>query len=163
VHLQYERLSQSVNIFQSFPILSHGLLCNLLSHKSISYPSSNSFVLTPPPTEDRRPRPSNTGGVRVFTMLFLRQVLLRSRGSLPPRGFVHKKLSSSSSSSQSSQTTAAEDLTSLPPQKKGLLYRMAPPKGGTDPPDAKFLAIAAVVGASCYYDWFVDPPRQQEE
>jgi hypothetical protein len=97
-------------------------------------------------------------------MLSSRRVFLRSRGSLPPGGFVIPKKrssSSSSSSSQSSQQTAAvEDPI---PKKKGFLYRMAPPKGGTDPPDAKFLAIAAVVGAAGFYAWFVDPPRQQDE
>ena len=40
---------------------------------------------------------------------------------------------------------------------------MAPPKGGTEVPDAKFLAIAAVVGVAGYYAWFVDPPRRREE
>ena len=40
---------------------------------------------------------------------------------------------------------------------------MAPPKGGTEPPDAKFLVIAAVVSVAGYYAWFVDPPTRQEQ
>ena len=54
-------------------------------------------------------------------------------------------------------TTAPPD----PPKKKGLLYRMAPPKGGTELPDAKFLAIASVVCVAGYYAWFVDPPKER--
>jgi hypothetical protein len=49
------------------------------------------------------------------------------------------------------------------PKKKGLLYRMAPPKGGTEPPDAKFLAVAVVVLSAGYYAWFVDPPKKKAQ
>ena len=38
------------------------------------------------------------------------------------------------------------------------LYRMAPPRGGTTAPDAKFMAVFAVVGSVGFYAWFVDPP-----
>lgn len=43
-----------------------------------------------------------------------------------------------------------------------LLYRMAPPRGGTAPPDAKFLAVFAVVGTAGLYAWFIDPPSKKE-
>jgi hypothetical protein len=39
-----------------------------------------------------------------------------------------------------------------------MLTKMAPPKGGTEPPDAKFLAFAALVGAAGFYAWFIEPP-----
>mmetsp|Transcript_20282 Transcript_20282/g.36799 ORF Transcript_20282/g.36799 Transcript_20282/m.36799 type:complete len:88 (+) Transcript_20282:56-319(+) len=42
-----------------------------------------------------------------------------------------------------------------PEKKKGLLYRMAPPKGGTEPPDAKFLVVASIVLGAGYYSWFI--------
>eukprot|EP00545_Synedropsis_sp_CCMP1620_P001990 CAMPEP_0119015234 /NCGR_PEP_ID=MMETSP1176-20130426/10657_1 /TAXON_ID=265551 /ORGANISM="Synedropsis recta cf, Strain CCMP1620" /LENGTH=99 /DNA_ID=CAMNT_0006968511 /DNA_START=154 /DNA_END=453 /DNA_ORIENTATION=+ len=45
-----------------------------------------------------------------------------------------------------------------PPVAKGWLKRMAPPKGGTEIPDAKFLAVAAVVTGAGFYAWFIDPP-----
>eukprot|EP00977_Amphora_coffeiformis_P026693 scaffold29073_cov184-Amphora_coffeaeformis.AAC.2 len=41
------------------------------------------------------------------------------------------------------------------------LTRMAPPKGGTERPDAPFLVVAAVVCGAGYYAWFIDPPQQQ--
>ena len=47
--------------------------------------------------------------------------------------------------------------------KTGWLYRMAPPKGGTEPPDATFLAIALVVVGAGYYAWFVEPPPKKAE
>lgn len=49
-------------------------------------------------------------------------------------------------------------------QKKGFLYRMAPPKGGTDPPDAKFMVIATIVLGAGYYSWFIheDDTRSNE-
>jgi len=40
---------------------------------------------------------------------------------------------------------------------------MAPPKGGRELPDAKFLAIASVVCVAGYYAWFVDPPKRKRE
>jgi len=40
---------------------------------------------------------------------------------------------------------------------------MEPPKGGTEPPDAKFLAIASLVCAAGYYAWFIDPPKKQQQ
>ena len=40
---------------------------------------------------------------------------------------------------------------------------MAPPRGGTAPPDAKFMAVASVVGAVGFYAWFVDPPSSEKE
>ena len=42
-----------------------------------------------------------------------------------------------------------------------LLRRMAPPKGGTEPPDPLFLAVPAVVCGAGYYAWFVQPPTAQ--
>ena len=48
------------------------------------------------------------------------------------------------------------------PKKGSFLYRMAPPKGGTAPPDAKFLAVAAVVCSGGFYAWVIDPPKEQE-
>jgi hypothetical protein len=47
--------------------------------------------------------------------------------------------------------------------QKGFLYRMAPPKGGTEPPDAKFLAVAAVVCSGGFYAWVIDPPSTKEQ
>jgi len=40
---------------------------------------------------------------------------------------------------------------------------MAPPRGGTAPPDAKFLAVFAVVGMAGFYAWFIDPPAKKEQ
>lgn len=31
----------------------------------------------------------------------------------------------------------------------------------TDPPDAKFMAVAGIVGAAGFYAWFVDPPKEK--
>jgi hypothetical protein len=39
---------------------------------------------------------------------------------------------------------------------------MSPSKGGTEFPDAKFLAVFAVVGAAGFYAWVIDPPKEQE-
>ena len=44
--------------------------------------------------------------------------------------------------------------------KKGWLYRMQPPKGGTEPPDAKFMAVAAVIGSAGVYAWTVDTTNE---
>jgi hypothetical protein len=43
------------------------------------------------------------------------------------------------------------------------LQRMAPSKGDTKPPDAKFLAVFAVVGSAGYYAWFIDPPQEEQQ
>ena len=43
-----------------------------------------------------------------------------------------------------------------------LLYRMAPPKGGTDPPDAKFMAVATVVVGAGYYSWFIHKEDEKD-
>jgi len=67
------------------------------------------------------------------------------------------KTEGKASSPSSASATEGED----PAKKHGLLYRMAPPKGGTDPPDAKFLAVAAVVCSAGFYAWFIDPPEKQ--
>jgi len=55
----------------------------------------------------------------------------------------------------SSTTRLSDKLKDEAPKKKGFLYRMAPPKGGTDPPDAKFIAVATVVLGAGYYSWFI--------
>jgi len=53
--------------------------------------------------------------------------------------------------------------TPAPPEKrKGWhrwLYKMEPPKGGTELPDLKFLAVASVVASAGFYAWFIDPPK----
>jgi hypothetical protein len=45
-------------------------------------------------------------------------------------------------------------------QTNPILHKMAPTRGGTEAPDAKFLAIFAVVGAAGFYAWFIDPPSK---
>lgn len=74
------------------------------------------------------------------------------------------KPETSSTTAKPTTTTTAEPTPTAEPEapKKGFLYRMAPPKGGTEPPDAKFLAVAAVVCSGGFYAWFIDPPKQQE-
>jgi hypothetical protein len=52
---------------------------------------------------------------------------------------------------------------SKPPEKKTWLNRMAPPKGGTDPPDIRFMAVFAVVASAGFYAWFIDPPAPYQE
>ena len=74
-----------------------------------------------------------------------------------------KRRSLAASLSSSSQKQQQETVKEEPQQRKGLLYRMAPPKGGTDPPDAKFLVIASVVSVAGYYAWFVDPPAREDQ
>ena len=44
-----------------------------------------------------------------------------------------------------------------------FLTRMAPKGHGTEPPDAKFLFIAAIVCGAGYYAWFIEPPVKKEE
>lgn len=72
---------------------------------------------------------------------------------------------SASASSQQDKTTTASKPTEPAPVAKGWLKRMEPPKGGTEPPDAKFLAVAAVVTSAGFYAWFIDPssPTRREE
>jgi hypothetical protein len=41
------------------------------------------------------------------------------------------------------------------------LYKMAPSRGGTDMPDAKFQAIFAVVFIAAFYAWVIDPPKKK--
>ena len=43
-----------------------------------------------------------------------------------------------------------------------ILHKMAPTRGGTELPDAKFLAIFAVVGSAGFYAWFIDPPTKHK-
>jgi hypothetical protein len=40
---------------------------------------------------------------------------------------------------------------------------MAPPKGGTELPDAKFMAVFAIVASAGFYAWFIDPPEPYQE
>mmetsp|Transcript_7248 Transcript_7248/g.11030 ORF Transcript_7248/g.11030 Transcript_7248/m.11030 type:complete len:99 (-) Transcript_7248:202-498(-) len=42
------------------------------------------------------------------------------------------------------------------------LRRMAPTKGGTDPPDAKASAVIGIVSIAFIYSWFIDPPKPKE-
>jgi len=44
-----------------------------------------------------------------------------------------------------------------------VLHKMAPPRGGTELPDAKFMAVFAVVGCVGFYAWFLDPPKRSNE
>ena len=53
-----------------------------------------------------------------------------------------------------------------PPSEKEagwILKRMAPPKGGTEPPDATFLAVAALICGAGYYAWFIEPPHAKQK
>ena len=51
-----------------------------------------------------------------------------------------------------------------PPKQAGrLLMRMAPPRGGTERPDATFLGVAAIVCGAGYYAWFVEPPKASDD
>mmetsp|Transcript_26311 Transcript_26311/g.40764 ORF Transcript_26311/g.40764 Transcript_26311/m.40764 type:complete len:120 (+) Transcript_26311:175-534(+) len=91
----------------------------------------------------------------------------RRHGCAKQHGFQSRFKSSreSPNSSSSSEKVATEQpqSTKQEPEAKGWLKRMAPPKGGTDPPDAKFLAVAAVVCGAGFYAWFIDPPKRAEE
>lgn len=42
------------------------------------------------------------------------------------------------------------------------LQKIAPTKGGTDPPDAKASAVIGIVTAGFIYSWFIDPPKPKE-
>jgi hypothetical protein len=39
------------------------------------------------------------------------------------------------------------------------LHRMAPTRGGTDLPDAKFMTVFAVVASAGFYSWFIHDPQ----
>jgi hypothetical protein len=47
----------------------------------------------------------------------------------------------------------------LAPSKASWLWKEG--RGGTDPPDARFWAVASVVVVAGGYAWFIDPPKQQ--
>jgi hypothetical protein len=81
---------------------------------------------------------------------------------------------SSPPSSKKNSATASHE-TPPPPQdtnagyKQGMeqlkrtnptLHRMAPTRGGTDLPDAKFMAIFAVVAVAGFYSWFIHDPQE---
>ena len=70
----------------------------------------------------------------------------------------NKKIQEAAPKADSSSSTAQ-----YPRDKKGFLYRMAPPKGGTDPPDAKFMAVASVVVLAGAYAWIIEPPEPYVE
>jgi hypothetical protein len=74
-------------------------------------------------------------------------------------------MASTNNNKPEASSTVTEPNTTTEPEapKKGFLYRMAPPKGGTEPPDAKFLAVAAVVCSAGFYAWVIDPPKEYEE
>jgi len=40
-------------------------------------------------------------------------------------------------------------------QTNPILHKMTPPRGGTDLPDAKFMAVAGVVLGAGFYAWFI--------
>ena len=94
----------------------------------------------------------------------VRSIIILMRNNLTVK--TQRTLSSSSTSSSTKDDVDYKSVNRHEPMKlkpsdekpKGLLYRMAPPKGGTDPPDAKFLAVAAVVCSAGFYAWVIDPP-----
>jgi hypothetical protein len=70
-----------------------------------------------------------------------------------------KTASSQQGEKEASATDAAAAAAEeKPPEAKGWLKRMAPPKGGTEVPDAKFMAVATIVMGAGYYAWFIDAP-----
>ena len=92
---------------------------------------------------------------------------LKSSSSNQPTNSPSSSESADDTNQKSAQEAdASEPETSsaqYPRHKKGLLYRMAPPKGGTDPPDAKFLAVASVVVLAGGYAWIIEPPEPYVE
>ena len=46
-------------------------------------------------------------------------------------------------------------------QTNPYLHRMAPTRGGTDLPDAKFVAVFAVVAGAGFYSWFIHDPEKK--
>jgi hypothetical protein len=82
----------------------------------------------------------------------------RMGSSSPSPSKTAAKTASSQQVEKESSTTDAAAAEEKPPEAKGWLKRMAPPKGGTEVPDAKFMAVATVVLGAGYYAWFIDAP-----
>jgi hypothetical protein len=72
------------------------------------------------------------------------------------------------------RNTSSSSKTKVPKDEKHLkwtereeapkwLQRMAPAKGGTDPPDAKTSALMLLVGSAGFYAWFIDPPKRVKD
>lgn len=97
--------------------------------------------------------------------LFRRSACVNNYRYGAKHGFQNRcKFSSKESTKVGTSEKAAESVRSTKePEAKGWLKRMAPPRGGTDPPDAKFLAVAAVVCGAGFYAWFIDPPKPSEK
>jgi hypothetical protein len=74
-----------------------------------------------------------------------------------------KNTTASTASSQQDKSASSKPTEPEPAVAKGWLKRMEPPKGGTEPPDAKFLAVASVVTLAGFYAWFIDAPKRKEE
>lgn len=109
---------------------------------------------------------SRIGGWQHRGMVAVGTAAIRTR----PRPF-----SSPPSSKKNSATASHETPLSPPPQdtnagyKQGMeqlkqtnptLHRMAPTRGGTDLPDAKFMAIFAVVAVAGFCSWFIHDPQE---
>ena len=61
--------------------------------------------------------------------------------------------------SKTTHTTTGTTVTA-PATPKSWFWKEG--RGGTEPPDAKFLAVTAVVAAVGGYAWFIDPPKHDE-
>jgi hypothetical protein len=108
---------------------------------------------------------------------------LQHRGILPlgtaaaaTRTRSRRRPISSSPSSDKTSVTPTKQPPSSPPlhddntaYKQGMdrlkrtnptLHRMAPTRGGTDLPDAKFMTVFAVVASAGFYSWFIHDPRE---
>ena len=167
---------------------SNGALCHYFlprliepTRKACGWPiaviAMFSSLLKIRPCYRRIPTFVNSPSKRIETTISVTPAIAESRALISRRlqSSSSKQPSNSTSSSEAadstnqkstSETDVSEPETSsaqYPRHKKGLLYRMAPPKGGTDPPDAKFLAVASVVVLAGGYAWIIEPPEPYVE
>lgn len=94
-----------------------------------------------------------------------RPCLARSRAHVRISAGASRCRGTSSSSSSTNSKKAAPDDVSKASTHNNPGSKMSWMRGGylgvrssTDPPDVKFLSVAAVVTAAGFYAWFIDPP-----
>jgi hypothetical protein len=100
-------------------------------------------------------------------MIQHRNLVLRSRRFHPIGSRCLPVVANARNTSSSSKTKVPKDEKHLKwterEEAPKWLQRMAPVKGGTEPPDAKTLALMSVVGSAGFYAWFIDPPKRVED
>lgn len=119
---------------------------------------------------------SNLGSTttsRLFGAKFGGQAMLSSSGcpisrsspNLPARAVVHRRAMSNSKTKESKIESPPSDSTDASTNPTGSkitwMRGYLGAHSNTDPPDAVFLGVAAVVTGAGFYAWFIEPPTSE--